>query len=79
MILLRWLADRLGTPVAAGLPSGSIPGLEIADILSPSPTSCAVLDDGDKAELGLAFPAALLSEVQYFTRWTELSKLLRDK
>lgn len=56
-----------------------MPGLEMADILSPSPTSWAVLDEGDKAALGLVFPVALLSDVQYFTRWTELSKLLETE
>ena len=40
------------------------------------PTSCAELDEGDKDVPGLAEPGVLLSEVQYLTRCTELSKLL---
>lgn len=43
----------------------------------PSPTRCAELDEGVSAEPGLALPGEFLSDVQYLTRCTELSKLLR--
>lgn len=68
---------RFGTPVAAGPPSGTTPGLVMADMLRPSPTSCAVLDDGEVAAVpGLEPLGKDRSVVQYLTRWTELSKLL---
>jgi hypothetical protein len=38
-IRFRWLTVRLGTPVGTGDPSEAIPGLVIADILKPRPTS----------------------------------------
>jgi hypothetical protein len=39
----------------------------------PKPASCAVLEEGEMAGLGLGIP---LSEVQYKIRRIELSKLL---
>ena len=47
-------------------------GLVIA-IVMPKPTSCAVLEEGEMAGLGLGMP---LSELQYEMRCIELSKLL---
>jgi len=69
---------RLGTP-DTGDPSDATPGLVIADILNPRPTSCTVLEDGDIAVPGLAFPGKVRSADQYLTRWTELSKLLQAR
>jgi hypothetical protein len=33
--------------------SAAMAGVEIADIVIPRPTSCAVLDDGDRVEFGV--------------------------
>ena len=57
--------------MAAAL-SAMILGLLMA-IVMPKPTSCAVLEEGEIAGLGLDMP---LSEVQYEMRCIELSKLL---
>jgi hypothetical protein len=48
----------------------------MADMDNPRPTSWALLEEGDMTEPGLEFPVAGRSAVQYFTRCTELSKLL---
>ena len=73
---MRWLVVRGGMPVAVPLSTLS-PGALTDDILKPSPTSCAVLDDGEIAEVaGVEDPGAFRSDDQYLTRWTELSKLL---
>ena len=61
--------------MAVPLSIGS-PGVLTDDILKPSPTSCAVLDDGEIAEPGVEDPGVFRSDDQYLTRWTELSKLL---
>jgi hypothetical protein len=61
----------MGIPVADAL-SVMILGLLIA-IAMPKPTSCAVLEEGERAGLGLGIP---LFEVQYEMRRIELSKLL---
>lgn len=53
------------------------PGVLTDDMLKPSPTSCAVLDDGEMAEFaGVEDPGAFRTDDQCLTRWTELSKLL---
>lgn len=57
--------------MAAAL-SVRILGLLMA-IAIPKPASCAVLEEGEMAGLGLGIP---LSEVQYKIRRIELSKLL---
>ena len=57
------------------LSASAFGALDIA-MLIPSPTRWALLDAGVRAFPGLEFPDAYLSEVQYFTRCTELSKLL---
>ncbi len=46
---------------------------ETADIVSPKPTNCAVLDDGDRTAPGVG-----LSATHALSRWTELSKLLDE-
>ena len=52
----------------------------MADIVSPKPTSCAVLDDGDiDGDGDEELLVAWRSDVQYFTRWTALSKLLKQE
>ena len=68
LIRLRWLVERLGTPVAAGPASASIPGAETEDMLKPRPTSWAVLEVGDNADVAGLDPGALRSAVQYLTR-----------
>lgn len=55
-----------------GALSAMILGLLMA-IAMPKPASCAVLEEGEMAGLGLGVP---LSEVQYEMRFIELSKLL---
>ena len=55
--------------------SGRAPGADTADIVRPRPASCAVLEDGDR-ELAKALG---FSETQVLIRWSELSKLLREK
>lgn len=72
---LRWLVVRFGMPVAAGDDSEMTFGLLASAILIPRPTSCVVL--GELAsDCGGEGPGAFLSDVQYLTRCTELSKLL---
>lgn len=59
-------------------PRSAIAGFVTADIVSPSPTSWAVLDVGDNEDGEFAFPGAIRSEDQYLTRCKELSKLLKE-
>ena len=68
---LRWPEVR--GAAFAGIGSGMVPGVVTADIVRPSPTRCAVLDDGDSAPCGVG-----LSDTQVLIRCTELSKLLRQ-
>ena len=67
---------KLGIPVADERPSAKALADAAIAILNPNPTSCALLDEGDSALPGLALPGVFLSDVQYLTRCTELSKLL---
>ena len=70
---------RLGIPVAAAEVSARAVGLLVTAMLRPNPTSCAVLEEGDSAEPeGLPKLGEFLSDVQYLTRCTELSKLLQQ-
>jgi hypothetical protein len=73
-ILFRWPVDKFGAD--AGMLSASAFGAVVRAMLMPRPTRWALLDAGVRAFPGLEFPDAYLSEVQCFTRCTELSKLL---
>jgi len=57
--------------------SGETPGAETADIAKPRPTSCALLDDGERVCPEEGAPGR--SETHVLIRWTELSKLLCAK
>ena len=71
LIRFLWL-DVSGTTLLEP-PSGMELGAVTADMVSPRPTSWAVLDDGD-SELAKALG---LSDIHVLMRCTELSKLLQ--
>lgn len=48
-----------------------------AERVSPRPTSCALLDDGEMVDDGVDVPVVVRSADQSLTRCTEVSKLLR--
>jgi len=78
-ILFRWPVDKFGRPADVGKLSAREFGAPAMAMLIPRPTRWALLEAGVRALPGLEFPEAYLSEVQYFTRCKELSKLLLQK
>jgi hypothetical protein len=73
---LRWLVDSGAMPGWPDMPSPGLPAT--ADIVSPSPTTCAALFDGESDGAGPALLVGGRSDVQCLMRSTALSKLLAN-
>lgn len=76
LMRLRWLAVRATALFPEGAPSGAPAFPRPADMARPSPTSCALLAEGESVWEGEA-PVGL-SVVHILMRCTELSKLLQN-
>ena len=70
-VLIRLRCPEVRGAAFTGIGSGKAPGVVTADMVIPSPTSWAVLDDGDSAPCVVG-----LSDTHALILCTELSKLL---